>query len=183
MWRSCTVNILTTTPKEDPPECDEPSQTSKKRAGSPFDDDTNNGLNTKTHLSKRLKTDNQPDDTVEPLASGSQLQTPTDEDTAKNLVLSNAIDSHAQQFQFSSLNKINDLDLTREKNHVEPRSSSEKLRGGSRLDDFQHQASIYPTPQTGNLNDDDNVLELPPLQLRDDGSQIEQGRSALFMRV
>lgn len=74
----------------------------------------------------------------------------------------------------SSLDNLHH-DSSKQKSSDDPRPA-DTSRPDISAEMFQHQASIYPTPQTGGLLGDSSS-ELPPLQIRNDGVLSEQGRS------
>lgn len=181
------VTVLFPYPEDPLGATTEPSEKSQKRAGSPFDDDQINGLIPAIHPYKRLRTDNQPDVTVEPHPVDGLKAAPADVTTATTPALSGDASSAYSPFAAqASLLDNNQHPILSEEEHFDDGlcPGDVLLQGALHAEDFQHQAFMFPTPQTGNFNKDDAcaAFELPPLQLHE-GSQGEQGRPTLIPKL
>lgn len=139
---------------------------------------------------KRLKTDKLPDDAdyglVDPLAG---------DDGHDNSLLPNSHSSSSSGNQPSPINspavQISAFSAIR----VDPHSDPSKIKidkgdvqlpkasqNGPAITSFEHQASIYPTPQTGSFQGD-AAFELPPLQFRQTPSGSDQGKSSFHINM
>ncbi|KAK9897222.1 hypothetical protein P389DRAFT_178921 [Cystobasidium minutum MCA 4210] len=136
---------------------------SRKRPGSPIDDYYHDS-NIDKRPNKRLHSDNPPgvDDTAHARLSGALAPPPAD-----SVHPSSAEDSPS--LPLTSLHSsITEDKHTFHSSDNPPKKSTLPASGGEKdvnhTNNFEHQASIYPTPQTSNLNINEAPFELPPLR-------------------
>lgn len=179
------INNKTTTTTSQP-------DTSRKRAGSPINDFQYDGLKSEIRPLKRINTDNPPHDeghnsgTLLLLGGDSAALAPPDHNFGQTATssLSPALTSYSSSStlpcDFTHLATVVDkrddeggCPPPRLVGEGEPSSTS---NDPGHLGTFEHQASIYPTPQTGEFVEQ-AAFELPPL--RPKASQgDEQGESS-----